>query len=411
MSPTSTEILSVSNIRVTGVEACTSPKQHSPYISDIRIIMNLCHALNVIIHQIRIVTMRNTMWQYTNRRKCGLCNFATPNTQCLQRHLQKEHNKNSFLPFQCHTCKKGFKFMSVLEIHQRIHSGIRPFKCRYIKAKSNGSDSHECHSCLIHFDTVNELNEHNSNSHTYKCRFCELVFTGYHKRWYHEKVRHIDHMINSYRCRYCPKKFNTEEEKIAHGRHSESESSASCKGMKSNLQRHVFMNNEDASNLLPQKCSICHKIFTTVHELDKHQGSHPEFRPFKCRFCDNRFTRIQCLNTHEKFQHIEQKCHRCRHCTKKFNTEQEKIEHEQPSDPNSIAKCRKLPSKAPKKESSKSSMKIKSGRKSVSATAKASSSSTKTDPLASNVLTCDDCNEHFLSKKVLLKHTKYCVFA
>ena len=236
------------------------------------------------------------------KKKCAQCNYVTLSKSGLQRHMRHKHNVSMFLPHKCHVCTKGFPSMSELKIHQRIHSGNRPFKCRLCNYQSSDNSS---------------LRKHFVKKHLKK---------------------------NGYWCRLCRMRFDTE------------------------------------------------------NELNHHKTKHT----FRCRFCDFQPTLLSSLKRHEQDQHIDRKCYKCRHCPKKFNTEKEKMEHEQPSESNSSVKCRNLPSR---KDPLKSSVK----NKSVSGvTAKVPSS--KADPHTVLII-CDDCNEQFPNKKVLTKHRKYCVFA
>ena len=235
----------------------------------------------------------NHQTTHRQKKRCLLCNFVTSNKLRLQKHLRDKHDTKILLPLQCRTCNKRFAHMSEFDIHQRTHSGIRPFKCRF---------------CEFRCSNVTNLRKH-------------------------EKFQHLER------------------------------------------------------NLKPIKCSFCYKKFDAQFELNKHKREHV----LRCRFCEFVFTQPRSLRNHEKYQHIEQKCFKCRHCNKKSSTEKEKIEHES-------TECRKLPSK---KDVPKSSSSVKKKRDQKKETATANDS----------VLICDACNEHFPKKKVLLKHKKYCVFA
>lgn len=98
----------------------------------------------------------------------------------------------------CMICNKVFTSHKALKIHQRIHSGEKPF---------------QCHLCEAAFTQRCHLSDH-QHTHTgaqpYACNYCDQFFTTQSSRRRHERRIHkIGVFVKDHECSVCCFKFST----------------------------------------------------------------------------------------------------------------------------------------------------------------------------------------------------------
>ena len=70
--------------------------------------------------------------------KCKLCNESYPTRSDLTKHQKLKHNESR--PFACLNCKARFSKCIALKVHQKIHSGKKPYNCPYPSCKKSFID-------------------------------------------------------------------------------------------------------------------------------------------------------------------------------------------------------------------------------------------------------------------------------
>ena len=96
----------------------------------------------------------------------------------------------------CNVCGKVFTTMRSLHIHQRIHSGERPFKCTLC-----GAAFTQQYHLLDHERT-------HSGATPFACNYCDLSFTTHSSRRRHEKNIHkIGLSTQVHTCSFCEATF------------------------------------------------------------------------------------------------------------------------------------------------------------------------------------------------------------
>ncbi|XP_029292544.1 telomere zinc finger-associated protein isoform X2 [Cottoperca gobio] len=271
---------------------------------------------------------------------------------------------------QCPICNKSFKSKYYLKVHNRRHTGERPFGClkcgkRYFR-KENLSlheirdcakvQTYSCATCSSTFQGKEELRLH-VVSHTgnmpHKCSSCPDQFM--HKKNLTIHMMKVHGHPKPHACPQCPKTFLTRTELRVHeaakhrgekpfvceecGHRASSRNGLQmhikaihrnerpfvCSlcghafSQKNNLNMHLRIHSGER----PYQCHLCGKTFRTQASLDKHHRTHTGERPFSCDVCEQRFTEKGALVRHKASKHEEGRPHCCHICGKTFKAREQ----------------------------------------------------------------------------------------
>ncbi|XP_060931184.1 telomere zinc finger-associated protein [Limanda limanda] len=271
---------------------------------------------------------------------------------------------------QCPTCDKSFKSKYYLKVHNRRHTGERPFGCvkcgkRYFRKENlliheirdcARVQTYTCSTCSETFKGKEQLRLHNV-SHTgempHKCSLCAEQFM--YKKNLTIHMMKVHGFPKPHACPQCPKTFLTRTELRVHeaakhrgekpfvceecGHRASSRNGLQMHikaihrnerpfvctlcghafSQKNNLNMHLRIHSGEK----PFQCHLCGKTFRTQASLDKHHRTHTGERPFGCDVCEQRFTEKGALVRHKASKHEEGRPHCCHICGKTFKAREQ----------------------------------------------------------------------------------------
>ncbi|KAM8863463.1 telomere zinc finger-associated protein isoform 2-T5 [Spinachia spinachia] len=271
---------------------------------------------------------------------------------------------------QCPVCDKSFKSKYYLKVHNRRHTGERPFGClkcgkRYFRKENlllhetrdcAKVQTYTCVTCSSTFKGKDELLLH-VVSHTgnmpHKCSICPEQFM--HKKHLTSHMMKVHGYPKPHACSQCPKTFLTRTELRVHeaAKHRGEKPfvceecghrASSRNGLKMHIKAihrnerpfvcnvcdHAFSQKNNLNMHLrihsgekPYQCHMCGKTFRTQASLDKHHRTHTGERPFACDVCEQRFTEKGALIRHKASKHEEGRPHCCHICGKTFKAREQ----------------------------------------------------------------------------------------
>ncbi|KAJ8288586.1 hypothetical protein COCON_G00012450 [Conger conger] len=221
--------------------------------------------------------------------RCEDCGKVFKNHLFLKIH-QRTHTGEK--PFRCFVCGKCFTQKHTLLVHQRMHTGEKPFTCTVCsKALSTK------HSLLEH------MNLH-TDQKSFSCDQCGKTYSQKRQLKSHYRV-HTGKPFPE--CAQCHRKFMDAAQLKKHLRTHTGEKPFTCEicgkcfTAKSTLQTHIRIHRGEK----PYVCSVCSKSFSDPSARRRHVASHTGKKPFTCSLCSLSFARLDNLKAHAKTHNKE----------------------------------------------------------------------------------------------------------
>ncbi|XP_024858057.1 zinc finger protein 423 isoform X2 [Kryptolebias marmoratus] len=207
---------------------------------------------------------------------CNQCDLRFASFEGFQAHL-KSHLEMLLRRQSCPQCnKEDFESQEALLQHLTVHY-------------TTTSTQYVCESCDKQFSSVDDLQKHLLDMHTfvlYHCTLCQEVFDSKVSIQVHLAVKHSNEK-KLFRCTACAWDFRKEADLQLHVKHNHL-------GQRSGLPGGL-------AGLKPRKCIFCGETFGTEVELQCHITTHS--KKFTCRFCGKAFHAISLLERHLREKH------------------------------------------------------------------------------------------------------------
>ncbi|XP_028638420.1 zinc finger protein 112 [Grammomys surdaster] len=252
----------------------------------------------------------------------GGCNWSS---------TPKDHQKQKV--HKCNACGEGFSHRSVLNVHQRVHTGEKPYKCEecekgfsrraYLQGHQRvhtGEKPYKCEECGKGFSRRSHLQGHqrvHTGEKPYTCEECGKGFSWSFNLQIHQRVHTGE---KPYKCGECGKGFSKASTLLAHERVHTGEKPYQCDECGKNFSQKSYLQSHQSvhSGERPYICEVCGKGFSQRAYLQGHQRVHTRVKPYTCEVCGKGFSQGSRLEAHRRV-HTGGKPYKCETCAKGFS--------------------------------------------------------------------------------------------
>ncbi|XP_060948048.1 GDNF-inducible zinc finger protein 1 [Limanda limanda] len=215
---------------------------------------------------------------------CASCSKSFKRKKDVVRHQKQVHERNN-MRHVCPDCGKSLSSKTALQLHERIHTGAKPFGCTECSARftqnaalkmhrriHTGEKPFACDECVARFTQKHMLAYH-KRSHTGERPFmCEACGKSFASKEYLRHHSNIHTGFKPYKCEQCGRGF----------------------AQRNSLHQHIKTHTGER----PYSCKECHKCFTQINALQRHQRIHTGEKPYMCGLCNRTFTDKSTLRRH-----------------------------------------------------------------------------------------------------------------
>nr|XP_020488026.1 GDNF-inducible zinc finger protein 1-like [Labrus bergylta]XP_020488027.1 GDNF-inducible zinc finger protein 1-like [Labrus bergylta] len=267
--------------------------------------------------------------------QCDKCQRTFHYERSYLKHISTYHGVQADVIYRCETCQQTFANRSNLKIHEKhVHSTERLFACescsKTFKRKKDvvrhqrqvherNNSRHVCPDCGKTLSSKTALLLH-ERTHTgakpYQCTDCGARFTQNSALKMHRRTHTGE---KPFACDECDSRFTQKHMLAYHKRSHTGEKPFMCEACGKSFASKEYLRHH--SNIhtgsKPYKCDKCGRGFAQRNSLHQHLKIHTGERPYSCKECDKQFTQLNALQRHQRI-HTGEKPYMCGLCKRTF---------------------------------------------------------------------------------------------